>query len=66
MPVTTSKPPAEKEKLCQQCKFWTLGGKKPRPWGSCRNEEAIKRVDVDLKIKDFSPDFDFGCRFWEG
>ena len=55
----------EPERICQSCKSWTLSGKNPRPWGNCMNEEVIQRVDSDLSIKDFSPDFDFGCRYWQ-
>ena len=54
-----------KDRICQFCKYWQAVEKSPRPWGHCSNQEVIKRVDVDQNIKDFSPDFDFGCRFWE-
>lgn len=55
----------QKEQLCQFCKYWQAAEKSPRLWGHCTNQEVIRRVDADLIIKDFSPDFDFGCRFWE-
>lgn len=56
---------SKKDSIRQFCKYWQMVKKSPRPWGHCSNQEEIRRVDSDQSIKDFSPDFDFGCRFWE-